>query len=153
MKAKDNGLLLRLEKPLLERVENAAAGKGIGEIICNFDPDLLVLFAEVSHWEKFHGEYSIPYAAHDICNKRENLRVMREHVMLVVLAYNDIVRVISPDEKRLFADLLRRLDRRIAPGFTKLTWQSKNTLEMYVRDCCSTCHEVPHSISHCILLG
>lgn len=147
VKAKDNGLIARLDKPLLERVEASSTNaKNIGEVVCNFDPDLLILFAEVSHWEKFHGEFSIPYAAHDICNKRETLRVMREHVMLVVLAHNDIVRVISAEEKRLFGDLLRRLDRRISQGFTKLTWQSKNMIEMYVRDCCATCHEVLHVV-------
>lgn len=144
--AKENGLQARLDKSLLERVEVSGNGKTAGEIVCNFDPELLILFAEVSHWEKFHGEFSIPYAAHDICNKRETLRVMREHVMLVVLAHNDIVRVISAEEKRLFGDLLRRLDRRISQGFSKLTWQSKNMIEMYVRDCCATCHEVLHVV-------
>ena len=34
------------------------------------------------------GEFSVPYAAHDICNQREKLREQREHVMLVVRAYN-----------------------------------------------------------------
>lgn len=30
----------------------------------------------------------MPYSAHDICNQREKLREQREHVMLVVRAYN-----------------------------------------------------------------
>ena len=34
------------------------------------------------------GEFSVPYAAHDICNQREKLREQRENVMLVVRAYN-----------------------------------------------------------------
>ena len=144
-KAKDNGLLLRLDRPLLDRVD--IEGKGNGEIVCNFDPELLVLFAEVSHWEKFHGDFQIPYVAHDICNKRESLRVMREHVMLVVLAHNDIVRIISAEERRLFGDLLRRLDRKISQGFTKLTWQSKNMIEMFVRDW----YVCPYSRNHLIL--
>ena len=83
-KAKDGGLQLRLEKTLLRRandpsstqaatlnntLNNAATGgeQGTGtvkagsEIICNFDEDLLCLFSEVSYWEKFQGEFQIPY--------------------------------------------------------------------------------------------
>ncbi len=71
------------------------------------------------------GEFSIPYVAHDLCNKKEQLRIMREHVMLVVRAYNDIVRDINADEKRLFLDHIRKLDRRIGQGMTKLTWQNR----------------------------
>jgi dynein heavy chain len=145
-KARDNGLQLRLEKTLLKRVESDGSVKSGAELVCNFDEDLLTLFAEVMHWEKFHGEFTIPYLAHDICNKKENLRVMRELVMLIVRAYNDIIRDINADEKRLFIDHIRRLDRKIAPGLNKLTWQSKNLIEMYVRDCCSNCSEVHNTV-------
>lgn len=65
-KAKDNGLQLRLEKPLLRRQEgdNSTTGggggggggsKAMGEIVCNFDEDLISLFSEVTYWEKFQG--------------------------------------------------------------------------------------------------
>jgi hypothetical protein len=57
------------------------------EILCNFDEDLLALFDEVAYWEKFHGEFSIPYTAHDICTKRDLLRAMKENVMLIVKRY------------------------------------------------------------------
>jgi dynein heavy chain len=142
-----NGLQLRLDKHLLRRADSDghSMGKSGTEIVCNFDEDLLSLFSEVAYWEKFHGEFSIPYVAHDLCNKKEQLRVMREHVMQVVRAYNDIVRDIHSDERHLFIDHLRRLDRRIGPGMTKLTWQSRNMIDMYVRDCCSNCQDV-HAI-------
>ena len=141
-RAKDNGLQLRLERPLLRRTENDGVSRGNVEIICNFDEDLLALFTEVSYWEKFQGEFTIPYVAHDICNKKEQLRVMREHVMLIVRSYNDILRDINNEERRLFIDHIRRLDRRITQGMGKLTWSSKNMIEMYVRDCCGHCAEV-----------
>lgn len=84
-KAKDGGLQQRLEKTLLRRavdnlnmtaatlsntLTNAAPGgneqgaatvKAGSEIVCNFDEDLLCLFSEVSYWEKFMGEFQIPY--------------------------------------------------------------------------------------------
>ena len=58
--AKDNGLQLRLDKPILRRMETEAPTKGSVDIICNFDEDLLALFSEVNYWEKFHGEFTIP---------------------------------------------------------------------------------------------
>ena len=44
---------------------------------------------------------------------------MRENVMLVVRAYNNIVRDVNPEERRLFVDHIRKLDRRISQGMTK----------------------------------
>ena len=143
-KAKDNGLQEKLNKCIMRRAESDA--KVGSPILCNFDEDLLALFSEVSYWEKFHGEFSIPYVAHDLCNKRESLRVMRELVMLVVRAYNDIINDLNAEERRLFIDHIRKLDRRIGQGLSKLTWQSKNMIEMYVRDCVTNCQEVYVSI-------
>ena len=45
---------------------------------------------------------------------------MRENVMLVVRAYNNIVRDVNPEERRLFVDHIRKLDRRISQGMTKV---------------------------------
>ncbi|KAJ1443007.1 dynein heavy chain, N-terminal region 1-domain-containing protein, partial [Ochromonadaceae sp. CCMP2298] len=114
LKARDNGLQLRLEKPLMRRLDDQGGVKTGSEIVCNFDEDLISLFSEVSYWEKFSGEFSIPYVAHDLCNKKEQLRIMRENVMLVVRAYNDIIRDVNPEERRLFLDHIRKLDRRIS---------------------------------------
>ncbi|GMI05338.1 hypothetical protein TrVE_jg1168 [Triparma verrucosa] len=131
----------RLEQPLIKKVttvaESAEFGAPLGHLVCNFDQQLLALFTEVHYWEKFHGEFIIPYVAHDICNQREKLRVMREHVMLVVRAYNDILSDLTTDERRLFTDHIRRLDKRINQGLTKLTWASRGVTEYYVRDCCA----------------
>eukprot|EP00605_Chrysophyceae_sp_TOSAG23-4_P000236 GSChrysophyteH1.ASY1.ANO1.273.1 assembled CDS len=138
-KAKDNGLQARLDKCIMKRAD---PDQKHSELICNFDEDLLMLFSEVSYWEKFQGEYSIPYVAHDLCNRRDQLRVMRELVMLIVRAYNEIVRGIEPEQRRLFVDHMRKLDRRMNQGLNKLTWQSKNMIEMYVRDSITACQEV-----------
>jgi dynein heavy chain len=141
-KAKENGLQKRLDIPILRRLDPDASLKGASEIVCNFDEELLVLFAEVRNWQKFHVGFNIPYAAHDICNSEDSMRVLRERVMTIVRAYNDIVRDISSDERRLFTDYMRKLDRRMNQGMTKLTWQSRNLIEMYVRDACAHCVEV-----------
>jgi len=148
-KAKDttgsgqNGLQERLSKSIMRRADPDA--KVGSTILCNFDEDLLALFTEVSYWEKFHGPgggFSIPYIAHDVCSKRDALRVMREMVMLVVRAYNEIIEDLNAEERRLFIDHIRRLDKKIGQGLSKITWLSRNMIEMYVRDCIANCQEV-----------
>ncbi|RHY32696.1 hypothetical protein DYB32_002341, partial [Aphanomyces invadans] len=110
-----------------------------GFLHCNFDRPLLQLFAEVHYWQYFNGEIQIPYIAHDICNQKEQLRVLREHVTLVVRDYNRILYELSTTERRLFDDIIRKLDRRIQPGLAKLTWLSKGVVEWYVNDCRKHC--------------
>mmetsp|Transcript_14527 Transcript_14527/g.44826 ORF Transcript_14527/g.44826 Transcript_14527/m.44826 type:complete len:398 (-) Transcript_14527:11342-12535(-) len=153
-------LQTRLENPLMKRMDRTAAtetslpcsvtmlNKGKDNLLeCNFDPGLLCMFSEVQYWEKFQGEFAIPYVAHDICNQREKLRVMREHVMLIVRAYNRILCDLAAEERRLFSDHLRKLDKRINQGLQKLTWATKGVVEHYVKDCCAHCSEV-HAIVH-----
>ena len=42
------------------------------------------------------------------------------HVMLVDRAYNNIVREVNPEERRLVVDPIRQLDRWISQGMTKV---------------------------------
>lgn len=148
-----SNLSSRLETPLLARQSNDSVSavlgnkKGLanktkrGFLECNFDRPLLKLFAEVHYWHYFQGELQIPYIAHDISNQREQLRVLREHVLLVVRDYNRILMELSSNERRLFEDIIRRLDRRIVPGLQKLTWLSKGIVEWYVIECRKHCAE------------
>ena len=50
--------------------------------------------------------------------------------------------MLLPDERRLFADMLRRLDRKIMPGLSKLTWASKGVVDYFVKDCRKHCAEM-----------
>ena len=136
-------LTSRLEKPLMIKTSTGTgqskAKKGFLE--CNFDRPLMKLFAEVHYWQFFNGEVQIPYIAHDISNQREQLRVLREHVLLVVRDYNSMLLELSSTERRLFDDIIRRLDRRIQPGLQKLTWVSKGIVDWYVAECRKHCRE------------
>ncbi|TMW60768.1 hypothetical protein Poli38472_000810 [Pythium oligandrum] len=134
----DFNVLQNTEKTLINRAKR-------GFLTCNFDRPLLNLFAEVHYWQFFNGEVQIPYMAHDICNQKEQLRVLREHVMLVVRDYNRILLELSSTERRLFEDIIRKLDRRIQPGLQKLTWVSKGIVDWYVSDCrkhCETTYKI-----------
>ncbi len=129
-----NNLNKRLDLTLMVRAmqeDNQPRIKGPAFLHGNFDKSLLKLFSEVRYWEQVGSEVTIPYVAHGINNQRERVRILREYVMLVVRDYNQILTELSSEEKRLFEDIIRRLDRRIQPGLQKLTWQSKNIVDWY----------------------
>jgi len=107
----------------------------IGDMICNFNPFLITLFTEVQYWEKLHNDkFEVPHFVLRICQQRSALRVVREKVMEVVRAYNELMRDITIDERRLFVDHLRQLDRVIYHGLTKLLWISKpKVIERFVQ--------------------
>lgn len=75
------------------------------------------------------------YRALEVYHKREELRSLREHVMLVVRDYGRVVDMLSPEERNLFRERIRFLDKKVQPGLTKLTWASKGISEYYVADC------------------
>ena len=100
----------------------------------NFDQKLVRIFAEVRHWEKFQGDmkFVIPYVAHDISNQQDKLQLVRQHVLQVVREYNAILESLGKDERKLFQEHIRRLDRRISPGFSKLNWTARDVTDWYV---------------------
>jgi hypothetical protein len=52
---------------------------------------LLSLFAEVHCWDKFQGKFLVPfYAADIVASQKDRLRIVREHVILVVREYNQV---------------------------------------------------------------
>jgi len=63
------------------------------------------------------------------------MRNLREHVLLVVRDYNRIIGKLSADERGLFRERIRFLDKKVQPGLLKLTWSSKGISEYYVADC------------------
>ncbi|XP_052771287.1 dynein axonemal heavy chain 2-like isoform X2 [Mya arenaria] len=99
----------------------------------NFNRDLLKMFQEIHYWERLMFE--TPHYAVDVYNKREDLRGLREHVMLVVRDYNRIIAALSPEERGLFRERIRFLDKKIHPGLTKLTWASKGISDYFVTEC------------------
>ena len=113
-----------------------------GHLEVNFDHHLLKLFNEVRYWDKFHGIYPIPYVAHEMYQHQDSLRIVREAVMLVVRDYNTIVDALPHDERRLFTEHLRRVDRKISPGLAKLTWNEKHIKDWFVKTCREQCGRV-----------
>jgi dynein heavy chain len=133
------GIQSKLEESLMCR-----PGKARGDATAlesNFDKLILNMFSEVDAWKRFQGEHPIPYIAHDIMGQQENLRILRENVMLVVRDYNEIMEQLDPDEKNLFQEHIKRLDKRVNAGLLRFTWASKGVIEWYVKDCRKQCNQ------------
>ena len=113
-----------------------------GHLEVNFDHHLLKLFNEVRYWDRFHGIYPIPYVAYEMYQHQDSLRIVREAVMLVVRDYNTIVDALPHDDRRLFTEHLRRVDRKISPGLAKLTWNEKHIKDWFVTTCREQCGRV-----------
>lgn len=134
-----NPLFERLNRPLIAREVAVAHQDGvlkrtptIGRLECNFDKQLLRLFGEVRYWYK--TEHPIAYLPFDIYSKKcEQLHSVRESVCLIVRDYNAIIDCLSVEERKLFSEHLRRLDTKINPGITKLTWNSRHIKDNFVR--------------------
>jgi len=67
----------------------------------NFDTELLKLVFEVQYWNKIQtfGLITFPLPLTRLLGKKEQLRVLRENVMLIVRDYNNIIQLVSPREK------------------------------------------------------
>ncbi|CBZ54592.1 GF18580, related [Neospora caninum Liverpool] len=133
-----------LERPLLIRADAniLARGRG-GQLESNFDKSLLKNLQEAYFWQKMHNQgINLPYAAHEMLRQRDKLMALREHVLRVVRDYNLTLETIAPDERRLFQHHIKALDKKIAPGIQKLTWNSKGIKEFFVRDTCRECQVV-----------
>lgn len=99
----------------------------------NFSKALLKMFQEISYWERLLFE--TPHYAVECYGKREELRILRENVLLVVRDYNRIIAALSLEERQLFKERIKFLDKKIHPGLTKLTWASKGVTDYFVAEC------------------
>ncbi|CBY36333.1 unnamed protein product [Oikopleura dioica] len=118
----------KLESPLMTRSE---LQKNLLDM--NFDPYLLKLFSEIQFWEILMFE--IPHYAADVYQRRDELRSLRENVLLVVRDYNRIIQDLDEDEIGLFRERIKVLDKKVQPGLSKLNWSNGTGSEYYITDC------------------
>ncbi|XP_053319883.1 dynein axonemal heavy chain 2 [Spea bombifrons] len=126
--AADKQALKRLDTPLMARSQEK-----VGMLDLNFDKSLLKLFVEIHYWERL--QFEIPHYLVEIYQKKEDLRNLRENVLLVVRAYNRIIAALSPEERSLFRERIRFLDKKVQPGLTKLHWSSKGMPNVFINEC------------------
>uniref|UniRef100_A0A8C4S375 Dynein axonemal heavy chain 2 n=1 Tax=Erpetoichthys calabaricus TaxID=27687 RepID=A0A8C4S375_ERPCA len=124
----DKNNLKRLEMPLMTRSQEKT-----GLMQVNFDKDLLKMFNEIHYWQRLYFE--VPHFVMPIYHRRDDLRTLRESVLLVVRDYNRIIEALSPEEIGLFRERIRFLDKKIQPGLSKLLWSTKGVSNLFITDC------------------
>ncbi|KAG7240074.1 hypothetical protein INR49_027928 [Caranx melampygus] len=77
----DGQYIKRLEQPLMVRCKDSSSKLDI-----NFDKNLFNLFSEIHYWDRM--KFEIPQIVTDVQQSREDFRVLRERVLLVVRNYN-----------------------------------------------------------------
>lgn len=88
---------------------------------------------QVHYWERMR--MNIPYVAMEINAQREKYRVLRDNMLTIVRDYNKILLALDREERRLFHDRIRLMDRRIMPGVSKLTWTAtSHQLDFFYRE-------------------
>uniref|UniRef100_G1MEZ7 Dynein axonemal heavy chain 2 n=1 Tax=Ailuropoda melanoleuca TaxID=9646 RepID=G1MEZ7_AILME len=124
----DKDCIRRLDTPLL-RISQEKAGM----LDVNFDKSLLILFVEIDYWERLLFE--TPHYVMNVAERAEDLRVLRENLLLVARDYNRIIAMLSPDEQALFKERIRFLDKKIHPGLKKLHWALKGASTFFITEC------------------
>ncbi|XP_039193883.1 dynein heavy chain 2, axonemal isoform X2 [Crotalus tigris] len=124
----DKDSLKRLDTPLL-----IPSAEMPGMLDINFDKHLLKLFVEIHYWERVLFE--IPHYVVEVYERKEDLRNLRENLLLVARDYNRIISMLSPEERGLFRERIRYLDRKIQPGLKKLHWSLKGASTVFISEC------------------
>ncbi|KAG8148176.1 hypothetical protein E2320_022465 [Naja naja] len=123
----DKDSLKRLDTPLL-----IPSAEMPGMLDINFDKHLLKLFVEIHYWERVLFE--IPHYVVEVYERKEDLRNLRENLLLVAQDYNRIISMLSAEERGLFRERIRYLDRKIQPGLKKLHWSLKGASTVFISE-------------------
>lgn len=97
------------------------------------------IFHEVKYWELLNFE--VPMYLRSLCMRAASIKFIYECVLNVVLDYNRILSSLSDDERLLFKPLITTMEKKIAPGLTKLTWNA-DIGDEYIAECSNTTAEV-----------
>jgi len=116
--------------------------KKSGFLESNFDCDLHKIMIEVQYWTKIQtmGFVSIDHKVMRLLARKEQLRILRENVMLIVRDYNTIIHTINKEERYLFREHLDILDRTIEPGIRRHHWGAP--ADNFVYACRKECQDV-----------
>lgn len=112
-----------------------------GLLECNIDRSLLNIFRETRYWESL--KYEVPPHVKAVYQKANMIIFVYENVLAVVKDYNKIVASLSNEERLLFKPLINIVEKKIAPGLSKLTWAS-DVSDEYIAECSYNTAEVKH---------
>lgn len=79
-------------------------------------------------------KFEIPQHIAALYKRQESLRFIYENVLQVVMDYNKILSSLSDEERLLFKQRLYVVEKKIAPGLSKLTWAA-DIGDEYIAEC------------------
>mmetsp|Transcript_26825 Transcript_26825/g.4843 ORF Transcript_26825/g.4843 Transcript_26825/m.4843 type:complete len:148 (+) Transcript_26825:1546-1989(+) len=108
------------------------------------------LVAEVKCWEKLTSlSIMIPSEWHEIANYREEFRIIKESVLMVVTDYNNIMGVLDESEKKLFDYHLKYLNKKLEPGWrNNIDWNNKAIVSTSISDWRKQCTDTLSKVLH-----
>ncbi|KAI5104428.1 dynein heavy chain 2, axonemal isoform X1 [Silurus meridionalis] len=124
----DQHNLKGLDQPLLTHCKEKT-----GMLDINFNKSILKMLNEIQYWERL--KFEVPHFVSELFQRREDLHILRENVLLLVKDYNRIIATLSPETLGLFQERIQFLDKKIQPGMSKLTWSSKEPISIFISDC------------------
>ncbi|CBZ52391.1 hypothetical protein NCLIV_021800 [Neospora caninum Liverpool] len=113
----------KLEDLLLRRTEN-------GLLKVNFDPALTRLMREVKYLEM--QELPVPSGAREVYAKFDIYRRQTDSMETIVSMYNQILTELLPNERPLLSERIERINAILAPGLTRLRWQSSEAVDDFL---------------------
>lgn len=102
------------------------------QLEATFPGSILKLNNELDHWLRLGIE--VPHYAAEAHRRKSELRHLHEIVLVLVREYNRIMNALNAEEKALFQERIKILDKKIAPGFVKVQWPVKSMVEFFVND-------------------
>ena len=108
---------------------------------CKFDKDIMKLIHEMKYWEKLKIPTGLPQAANQLASQREQYRIPREYILLIVRMFNDISESISPKDRNVFQYHFEELNKTIEHGVHKMSWYTHDELkyEQFKDKCLLAC--------------
>lgn len=104
---------------------------------------LLEIFREAKYWESL--KFEVPMYLKSLYSRAASIEFIYECVLNVVLDYNRILSSLSDDERLLFKPLITTVEKKIAPGLNKLTWNA-DIGDQYITECSNITAEVRQTI-------
>lgn len=108
-------------------------------VVTIFFRSLLEIFREAKYWESLNFE--VPMYLKSLYARAGSIEFIYECVLNVVLDYNRILSSLSDDERLLFKPLITAVEKKIAPGLSRLTWNT-DIGDEYITECSNTTAEV-----------
>lgn len=110
-----------------------------GLLECNIDRNLLQIFEESKYFDFM--EFQLPSVLIPFNPRGDKTRLTFNKIVNFILLHNKILCQMSDTERLLFRSLITAMDKKIAPGIWKLTYQEENT-ETYILECLKNLDEV-----------